>query len=389
MALVANRRLKIALLTACDAHDRRSWSGTHYYIAQALQKHCGDVCYLGPVKARAERLGKFYNSLAKRFLGKRYDHTHSLMLAKNYAEIFQAKLAAEPFDIIVAPAGSTEIAFLETDIPIIYLSDTTFALVNDYYPEFSKFLQTSVYQANLIEKQAIAKASLILYPSETAKESAVKDYDANPEKVYYVPFGANVDIENLPNRDAVLAKRKSSVCRLLFLGVDWQRKGGEIAFETLLDLERMGIPAQLTVCGCVPPKGFKHPALTVIPFLNKKDPAQRTEFSRLLLNSDFLLLPTRSESYGIVFCEASAFGLPSITTDTGGISGAVANGENGFRLPLEAPSSVYAEKIAEIYQNDAYYYHLVRSSRDVFEKKLNWDAWGINVQKLMDGLLQK
>lgn len=44
------------------------------------------------------------------------------------------------------------------------------------------------------------------------------------------------------------------------------------------------------------------------------------------------------------FCEASAFGVPSIT-DTGGVSTNVINGVNGFALAPEAGAEAYAQKI--------------------------------------------
>jgi surfactin synthase thioesterase subunit len=37
------------------------------------------------------------------------------------------------------------------------------------------------------------------------------------------------------------------------MGVSWERKGGAIAFETLLELEKMGIQAELIVSGCTFP----------------------------------------------------------------------------------------------------------------------------------------
>jgi glycosyltransferase involved in cell wall biosynthesis len=89
----------------------------------------------------------------------------------------------------------------------------------------------------------------------------------------------------------------------------------------------------------------------------------------------------------MVFCEASAYGLPSITTDTGGISGAVKDGENGFMLPLSARGQEYAEAIAKVYSDDQLYSELVRSSRAAFENRLNWDAWGISVKSLLDEVI--
>jgi len=45
-----------------------------------------------------------------------------------------------------------------------------------------------------------------------------------------MPFGAN--FETLPPREIVEERKKSDRCKLLFVGTDWQRKGGDIAFET-------------------------------------------------------------------------------------------------------------------------------------------------------------
>ena len=86
----------------------------------------------------------------------------------------------------------------------------------------------------------------------------------------------------------------------------------------------------------------------------------------------------------MVFCEASAYGLPSITTDTGGVCGAVKNGENGFMLPFNARGQEYAEVIAKVYSDDQLYSELVQSSRAAFENRLNWDAWGISVKRLLN-----
>ena len=43
--------MKIAYVSSVDPRDRRSWSGAHYYIIQALQKHCGEVSCIGPLSA--------------------------------------------------------------------------------------------------------------------------------------------------------------------------------------------------------------------------------------------------------------------------------------------------------------------------------------------------
>ncbi len=375
------KKIKIAFLTSGDPRDRRYWSGTPFHMARALQRHVGEVTFLGPAHLRRKILGQTANEAARLLLKKKYDYTHSTWMAKAYGRFFRRRLSQVEVDVIVAPAASTEIAFLETEIPILYVSDATFARMVGYYAGFSDLLACSVREGTRIENLAIKNAALSLFSCPWAAESAVQDCRADPAKVRVIPFGANLD--EIPDQAVVLQRGKNKTCRLLFLARNWERKGGNIVIEALQKLEQSGLAAELTVCGCAPPSGFLHKRMTVIPFLDKNDPAQGRKLAELFLSSDFMLVPTRADCTPIVFCEAAAFGLPVISTDTGGVSGVVHEGENGHLLPPEAPGEAYARLIADIYRNDERYYKLVRSSRRAFEEQLNWDTWAETVKELV------
>jgi glycosyltransferase involved in cell wall biosynthesis len=214
-----------------------------------------------------------------------------------------------------------------------------------------------------------------VYSTRWAAQSAIDHYAADERKVRVIPFGAN--LEHIPARERVLARKKNAdCCRLLFVGVDWEKKGAPIALEAVVALEKLGVPTKLTVCGCIPPKKVYHPNMEVIPFLNKNDDKQRQKLEMLYMQSDFFILPTRNECFGIVFCEASAFGLPSIGTQTGGVSEVILDGVNGFTLPHDVRGDAYAEVIARLYRDTPAYDRLVQTSRSRFETQLNWDAWG-------------
>jgi glycosyltransferase involved in cell wall biosynthesis len=391
VTLAANtvqKRLRIAFLTSLDPQDRRSWSGTIYHVAQALQKHCGDITYIGPIDcSRQKTIGKIRNRVAEILLKKKVMFTHGTLIAQHCAKVANQRLVQQPFDIIVAPTGETEIAFLKTDLPIVLVTDSTYHIMRDYYPAFSRILDSSFRELELVASSAIQKSSLLLYASQWAADSAIKDYHANPDKVHVIPFGAN--FESAPPVEILQQRKRSNRCKLLFIGVKWERKGGDIAFETLLALEKMGIAAELTVVGCIPPKEFAHPSMNVIPFLNKNDESQRKELENLYLTSDFLLFPTRNECYGVVVCEANAFGLPVIAADTGGVAGVVTNGENGFLLPHSARGNQYASVVARLYQDEQGYNKLVHSSRADFDARLNWDVWGTTAHTLMMELLER
>jgi glycosyltransferase involved in cell wall biosynthesis len=65
----------------------------------------------------------------------------------------------------------------------------------------------------------------------------------------------------------------------------------------------------------------------------------------------------------------------------------VREGENGFLLPPSARGKEYAALIARVYRDDRLYAALVASSRAAFEERLNWDAWGQSVAKLIQRML--
>lgn len=378
--------MKIAIVYAYDTRDRRTFSGIAHYMACMLEKYCGEVSHLSPIPRLKELLlGKIINKMCLALYGKKFRYYCSFLLARRYAHVTAQRLAKQSFDVIVSPVGATEIAFLETNIPIVLVEDMTYKLLFDYYPVFSNLTKRSIYEMNTLQDVSLRKASAIIFSSAWAAQSAIEDYKVDPQKVHVVPFGANFD--EPPSREMALSRKRSGHCRLLFLGVDWMRKGGDIAFETLLKLEAMGLSAELIVCGCTPPKKVVHEYLKVIPFLDKNDNQQRKELETLLMAVDFLLLPTRADCTPVVFSEASAFGLPVITTHTGGVPEIVKDGKNGFVLPYEARGDAYAQVIAQTYRDAERYDQMVQASRSTFEERLNWNVWGIATQRIIEEVL--
>ena len=134
----------------------------------------------------------------------------------------------------------------------------------------------------------------------------------DPVKIYVLPFGASVAIEHTMQDVEAWAKKKRQErqrgCNLLFLGVDWIRKGGPLAIEAAKILNGRGVPTTLTVVGCQPPVEVPD-FVRVLGFISKSTAEGRGRIKELLQESDFLILPSEAEAAGVVFCEASAFGF--------------------------------------------------------------------------------
>jgi len=148
-------------------------------------------------------------------------------------------------------------------------------------------------------------------------------------------------------------------------------------------LQARKIPATLTVVGCGPPERIDLPGLMFIPFLDKNNAEDLERLDALYRQADFFILPSRCECFGIVFCEAAAYGLPSLATRTGGIPEVVLEGQNGYTLPPGEGGEAYAARIAEIWSDLPRYRALRASSRWAFETRLNWDIWGEAAARLI------
>lgn len=374
-----NRRLKIAFATAADPMDRRSWSGSTYHIAQALQRHVGDIDCLGPIHIPLEKVKNRLSKWMLRFSAKRYYPTRTRSAAGYYAKSIQRQLKNSAYDLIVAPAASVEIALLKTELPIVYISDATYALMKDVYPIFSQMSLRAAAAESFFEQTAVKKAALLVYASHWALESAVKDYKADEGRIRVIPFGANID--NDPDRNSVTDKHIGHPINMLFLAKEWERKGGPIAVETLNALLEKKVDARLTVCGVTPPSHYHHAKMEVIPYLNKNIPADRERFEKVLHDAHLLLVPSRAECYGVVFCEANAYGLPVFAARVGGIPSIIKDGCNGYLLPLSADGKEYADLIAQSVGDSHRYASLNRGALSRYAEVLNWDSWGMAVRR--------
>jgi len=321
------------------------------------------------------------NWLLRPLTGKRYQYGWSVVVAKWYAWVFGRKLAQHKFDLLVAPASFTEIAFLRTNIPIVYIEDSTLTQLIDFYPGLTGLLNASKSELNYLERRALAQASLVCYSSDWAAQSAIHDYNASPAKLAVIPFGSNYP--HPPTYEQALQHQAApdGTCRLFLLGGEWGRKGGAIAYDTMIALHRLGIPATLTVVGCAPPdpENYSDLGFQTIPFLNMGVPDDQAKLHELFRTADFFLLPSRAECAAIAFCDANAFGLPVLTTEVGGISSFVQQGVNGYMLPLTATGADFAACIQKVLANPLQYQYLREQSRKQYEQRLNWDTWATHL----------
>ena len=172
--------------------------------------------------------------------------------------------------------------------------------------------------------------------------------------------------------------------KFLFLAVNWERKGGAIAYETIKILHDKGYDVELQIIGCNP--NIQESFVKIIPFLNKNNSDDLAQIQQHLLNSHFLFVPTRADCTPIAFCEAAGYGLPVISTDTGGVSATVEHQKTGLLLPIQATANDFAEAIQFFLDTPEEIEILSKNSITKYKKELNWDYWGEQMKNIFTSL---
>lgn len=230
------------------------------------------------------------------------------------------------------------------------------------------------------------KASAVVLSSDWSADSAMNDLHQFSDKIHVIEFGANIADKDIVQRDF----KYNGVLHLLFLGVEWKRKGGDIAVETAEWLNKNGIKTQLYIVGIktLDERIKNLPFVTYEGFLNKNNEIEYHKLIDTIYNCHALILPTHAECSAIAFAEASAYGLPTFTSQTGGIPNYIENGRNGYMLPLGSTGKDYGELIAKCLKNGSLE-QMANLSREVYLEKLNWNVWTKKMSNLIVNLMNR
>lgn len=350
--------MKIGLVTLGDPRRNDTWSGTPYSIFTELSKR-HEVDWLDPGGMDTRAIDLYHKAM-----GRLTGRTVRSYSTRRFASALGRNLRRyelEEYDLLLS-IGSSEITHLETAVPIVHLTDATYAQMVHYYDGFDMNEKRN-RDADEIQRKAYEASTQLIFASSWAARSAMNDYDVPEEKINVLHFGAN---QEAPAE--LVEWDHGEKLRLLFVGKEYERKGGDIAKDAVNALRAQGIDASLTMVGCrVSSDVQASPGLRALPFIQT--------ISTFFREADIFILPTRAEAAGIVFCEASAYGLPSFTTDTGGVPDYVEDGVNGRLLSLDATGDDFADAIIELWGDEEAMESMRLSARRRYEEELNWDVW--------------
>lgn len=391
--------MKIAYATTYDARDAASWPkfkrgnyGSNSYIAATLENEGIELDYLGPLKQEYRWLTRskwlYYRHIAK----KDYYSWSELAVCKGYGRQLAQKLNASNADLVLATEGANPIAYLDCHQPLVLWADTVVAELIDFYPYLKNICQETRRSIFTYEKRAIARCDLLIMTSDWAKENVIKHYGIDDSKVVVLPRGANIEL--VPGRspetiDKLIRSRPERPCRLLFSGLSWERKGGDIAVKIAKRLNQRGVPTELIVLGCQPKLKSIPSFVKPIGYIDKSTEQGVAEMMEWVGSAHFMVLPTREDCTPNVLIEANAFGVPCLTTAIAGIPTIIREDINGKAFAMTDSIETYCDYVIRYMGDREAYHRLAMGAFSEYQTRLNWRAIGQTAKALFSKLVEE
>jgi len=272
--------------------------------------------------------------------------------------------------------GSEIAAGSRSQVPLFAYGDSIFGTRLDLYDDQSrkKIRARSIREGVAMQQSALDRLSTMFLSSRFAIDRAVAElgYRVDEDRISIVGIGANLETDETPSYS-----RSADTLRLLWIGSEWFRKGGDRSLLILEELRRRGVAAELHMvgerpAGELPTSVFHHGRI------DSTDSSGRRSLAALFAGAHFNLLPTRADLTPVAIHEAAGFGTPTIATPVGAIGEMITSGENG--LIAEFSPAAWCDLLQGSLQDGS----RDRMSENAFRRFRNEGRWDVVVGRMIE-----
>lgn len=204
------------------------------------------------------------------------------------------------------------------------------------------------------ERRLAHEADLIITVSEAEKRTVVERLDGDPDRVRVVWPGVNTRLfrpcGGVECEERVAWLEHGGRPEVLVAGRLDPLKRFDLAISAVAAIDPSRRP-ELRIVGAPPPNGEAyarslHEAVadaSMLATTSFDGALRRSVLAERLRVATIVLVPSHSETYGLVALEAAASGVPVIAAATGGLREAVIDGETGVLIESDDPADWAAE----------------------------------------------
>jgi alpha-maltose-1-phosphate synthase len=235
-------------------------------------------------------------------------------------------------------------------------------------------------QALAYEREVYASMDLIFTMSEYLQRSFVKDFGVPQSKV--VAIGGGVNLTQIP---AARDDKDYATERILFVGIEFERKGGPLLLDAFRQVRAARPRATLHIVGPyrADALGKLEDGVLFYGFLDQNHPTQKAILHKLYSDAALFVMPSQYEPFGIAPLEAMAHQVPCILTNRWAFPEMVEPGVTG-ELVEPADLEGLTERIIYLLERPDLLQQYGAESRKRVVRKYTWERV---VSNLCDALV--
>jgi len=363
--------MKILFVDVFDAESVLRWSGIPSRILERLRM--SEEVILCHKLNRIMRWLYIPYVVECKLRGLHYLMDRQRLIARHYA--YQVRKAYELHkpDLVFSAGTPFALAYLPANIPTAFWADALMNQLIDFYYPTANLHKRTVEAGEQLDKLALQKSIASIFSSEWAANAARRFVPESSDRIFFVPFGANTVSNPAPKGPKSLPVDPSQTINFLFVGMNWNRKGGQDAVDALSILRSEGYNVRLSIVGASPLiGGLYSDFIHQYGFLRGDVEAEKKRLQHLNEEAHFFIMPTHAECSAIVFAEAASYGLPVIARDVGGTSSMVDRNLNAILIGHDDKPNDLADAIRPLLSDSERYRAMSGTSLELFTRRLNW-----------------
>jgi alpha-maltose-1-phosphate synthase len=286
--------------------------------------------------------------------------------------------AGEAFDVIHFHTQATAYASLGRmrRTPSVVSIDTTQRLASAEVPAGLARLDYAPNAA--MDRRVFRAAAAVTATSRWAADDLLRDQPALADRVHVMPYPVPLEGFDAALMDERAARGPDAPVRVLFVGGDWERKGG----PALLDAWRAGDFAERACLDVVTDFAGVTPLDAGGLSVHRGVRAYTPAWFDLWRRADVFAMPTRGEAFGMVFQEAAAAGLPALGTRINAIPEIVQHGATGLLVPPDDPAAL-ADALRRLVDDAALRTRMGRAARARIEQIASFDRYAARLGAIL------
>jgi len=211
-----------------------------------------------------------------------------------------------------------------------------------------------------LERALYHDATIVFTRSENVSRSLRDHYGCPPDRVVCVGAGSNARLPDEGPR-----RRADDEVPILFVGVDWERKGGPELVEAFRRVHDRHPEAKLLIVGASPE--LVEAGVEVIG----RCPVE--EIHRHYARAAVFCLPSRREPFGVAYVEALHHALPVVGTRIGAVPELIDEGVEGFLVDVGDVAAL-ADRLERLVADSGLRDEMGRRARSRARERYTWQA---------------